>query len=90
MVLVNGNRTIERRNPPNELGFILLSGVSTGASWLCYYRALQQGPASVVAPIDKLSILVTVAFSRVVFGERLSRKAAVGLACIVAGTLLML
>ena len=90
MVLVKGKRTLVRRIPRNELGFILLSGVSTGASWLCYYRALQQGPASVVVPIDKLSILVTVAFSRVVFGERLSRKAAVGLACIVAGTLLML
>ena len=90
MVLVKGKRTLVRRIPRNELGFILLSGVSTGASWLCYYRALQQGPASVVVPIDKLSILVTVAFSRVVFGERFSRKAAVGLACIVAGTLLML
>ena len=90
MVLVKGKRTLVRRIPRNELGFILLSGVSTGASWLCYYRALQQGPASVVVPIDKLSILVTVTFSRVVFGERLSRKAAVGLACIVAGTLLML
>ena len=70
--------------------FLVLSGLCTGASWLCYFRALQDGPASVVAPVDKLSILVTVAFSAVVFGERLSRKAAIGLALNVAGTLLML
>lgn len=76
--------------PRGEFGFICLSGVATGASWLCYYRALQSGPASVIAPIDKLSILVTVAFSRLVFGERLSKRAAAGLAGIVAGTLLML
>lgn len=79
-------RTVER----NELGFICLSGLATGASWLCYYKALQDGLASVVVPIDKLSILVTIAFSYVVFHERLSRKAAVGLALIVGGTLAML
>ena len=76
--------------PPVSWTFLVLSGLATGASWLCYYRALQGGPASVVVPIDKLSILVTIAFSRLVLRERLSRKAAVGLACIVAGTLLML
>lgn len=70
--------------------FLLLSGLSTGASWLCYYRALQDGPASVVVPIDKLSILVTVAFSYFVFHERLSKKSGVGLALVVAGTLAML
>lgn len=69
--------------------FILLSGVATGLSWLCYYRALQQGPASVVVPIDKLSILVTVAFAWVFMGERLSRRSAAGLAFVVAGTLMM-
>ena len=63
---------------------------STGASWLCYYHALQDGPASVVAPIDKLSILVTVAFSYLVFHERLTRRSGLGLALIVAGTLAML
>ena len=63
---------------------------ATGASWLCYYRALQDGPASVVAPIDKLSILVTVAFSGPVFHERLTRRSSLGLALIVAGTLAML
>lgn len=76
--------------PGRELLFICLSGLATGASWLCYYRALQDGPASVVVPIDKLSILVTIAFSRLVFGERLSGKAAVGLAAITAGTVVML
>ena len=76
--------------PGRELLFICLSGLDTGASWLCYYRALQEGPASVVVPIDKLSILVTIAFSRLVFGERLSGKAAVGLAAITAGTVVML
>lgn len=70
--------------------FLILSGFATGASWLCYYRALQLGPASVVVPIDKLSILVTILFSRLVFQEHLSRRAGAGLALIVSGTLLLL
>ena len=70
--------------------FLILSGLATGASWLCYYRALQDGLASVVVPIDKLSIVVTVVFSYFVFHERLSGKALVGLLAIVAGTLVML
>ena len=70
--------------------FLILSGFATGGSWLFYYRALQDGPASVVAPIDKLSILVTIAFSRLFLGERLSRRAAVGLALLTAGTLTLL
>lgn len=70
--------------------FLILSGFATGASWLCYYRALQDGPASVVVPIDKLSILVTIIFSGVVLKEKLSRKALVGLVLIVAGTGAML
>lgn len=73
-----------------ELIFICLSGVATGASWLCYYRALQDGLASVVVPIDKLSILVTILFSYLVFHERLSKKALFGLVAIVIGTLAML
>lgn len=73
-----------------ELVFITLSGLATGASWLCYYRALQNGPASLVAPIDKLSILVSIAFARIVYKERLSRMAAAGLVLLTAGTLLML
>lgn len=62
----------------------------TGGSWLCYYKALQDGPASVVAPIDKLSILVTILFSWLVFHEKLTKKAAIGLVFVVGGTLLML
>lgn len=70
--------------------FLVLSGFATGGSWLCYYRALQTGPASVVVPIDKLSILVTIAFSYIVFREKLTAKAGIGLVLIVAGTLLLL
>ena len=70
--------------------FLVLSGLATGASWLCYYRALQDGPASLVAPIDKLSILVTVLFSYVVFHEKLSRRSALGLLLLVGGTMVML
>lgn len=75
--------------PPKELLFICLSGIATGGAWLCYYRALQDGPASVVVPVDKLSILITIAFSCLVFGEKLTRRAAAGLVLIAAGTLLM-
>ena len=69
--------------------FLILSGAATGASWLCYYRALQEGPASVVAPIDKLSVLVTVAFSRLVFGERLKGRALAGIILLTAGTVFL-
>ncbi len=79
-------RKVARR----DLTFIVLSGVATGASWLCYYRALQLGPASLVVPIDKLSILVTIAFATFVLHEKLRRRAVVGLVLILAGTLLML
>ncbi len=90
MVFLEGKQHKVAAVPRGELGFLCLSGLATGASWLCYYRALQDGPASAVAPVDKMSILVTVAFSALVFGEKLSRKAALGLALNVAGTLLML
>lgn len=70
--------------------FLGLSGCATGASWLCYYRALQTGPASVVVPIDKLSILLTVLFAYLAFGEKLMRRALLGLLLITAGTLLLL
>ena len=72
-----------------ELLFIALSGVATGASWLCYYYAIQKGIVSVVVPIDKLSIIVSVAFSYFVFKERLSKKALLGLLLMVVGTLIM-
>ena len=90
MVFVTGKQNMVKEIPKRELGFICLSGLATGASWLCYYRALQDGLASVVVPIDKLSIVVTIAFSRLVFHERLSKKAGLGLVSIVAGTLVML
>ena len=90
MVFVTGKQEELKAIPRNELGFICLSGLATGGSWLCYYKALQDGPTSVVVPIDKLSILVTVLFSYLVFHEKLTEKSGLGLAGIVAGTLLML
>ena len=90
MVFVAGKQSALKAIPKNELGFICLSGLATGGSWLCYYRALQDGPASLVVPIDKLSILVTVLFSYVVFHEKLSRRSALGLLLLVGGTLVML
>lgn len=90
MVFLTGKQHTLRDIPRRELGFIGLSGLATGASWLCYYRALQDGLASVVVPVDKLSILVTAAFSRVVFHERLTRRSGLGLALITAGTLAMI
>lgn len=78
-------KTIDKK----EFSFILLSGLATGASWLCYYYAIQNGIISVVVPIDKMSILVSVAFSYIVFHEKLSKKATIGLIFMVFGTLLM-
>lgn len=89
MVFVTGKQAEVRCIPKRELAFICLSGLATGASWLCYYKALQDGLASVVVPIDKLSILVSIGFSYVVFHEKLSRKALLGLLLVVAGTLCM-
>lgn len=89
MVFVTGKQHEVKEIDPKELAFIGLSGLATGASWLCYYRALHDGPASVVVPIDKLSILVTIAFSWIVFHERLTGKAAVGVIMITGGTILL-
>ena len=90
MVFVVGSQWTIASIPARSLVFLGLSGLATGASWLCYYKALQDGLASVVVPIDKLSILVTIAFSYLVFHEKLTKKAAFGLVLIVAGTLLMI
>lgn len=87
--VTHGQQELRRIDGKSWL-FILLSGLTTGLSWLCYYRALQDGPASVVVPIDKLSILVTIAFSALFLKERLTKKAAVGLVLVTAGTLVML
>ena len=89
MVFLTGKQREVRQIDKRELLYICLSGIATGASWLCYYRALQEGPASVVVPIDKLSVLVTVAFSYIVFKERLKPKAAAGLLLLTAGTVAM-
>jgi transporter family protein len=78
-------RTIDKK----EFLFIGLSGIATGASWLCYYYAIQNGDVSVVVPIDKLSIIVTVIFSYFVFKEKLSKKALAGFCLMIVGTLLM-
>lgn len=90
MVFVTKKACKVKSIPKKELIFIGLSGLATGGSWLCYYKALQDGAASVVVPIDKLSIVVTVVFSCIVFKEKLSKKALAGLLLIVAGTLIML
>ena len=71
-------------------GFLILSGLATGASWLCFYRALQEGPASLVVPIDKLSILFTVLFAVIILKEKMSGKSWSGLALLVVGTLMLL
>lgn len=78
-------KTINKR----EFIFICLSGIATGASWLCYYYAIQKGIVSVVVPIDKLSILVSISLSYIIFKENLTKKSLLGLLLIVIGTLLM-
>ena len=90
MVLLTGKAPQVGKVSLRSAAFLTLSGIATGASWLCYYRALQLGPASVVVPIDKLSILVTVLFSRIALKEKLSGQALAGLILIVAGTLSLL
>ena len=82
----NGAENITKK----DFVFLILSGITTGLSWLCYYKALQDGPASVVAPIDKLSILVTVIFSYAVLKEKLTKKSFTGLILLICGTLLLL
>lgn len=90
VVAVTPDRSQLHAVPRRDALFIVLSAFATGASWLCYYRALQEGPASLVVPVDKLSIVVTVAFATLVLHEKLTRRAAIGLVLIVAGTLTML
>lgn len=90
MVFIVGSQDTIRDISGKTLLFLVLFGLATGGSWLCYFKVLQDGPASVVVPIDKLSILVTIAFSYFVFHEKLTKKSALGLMLIVGGTLLML
>ena len=89
IVLIKGKQKQLKSLDKKELGFIALSGLATGGSWLCYYYAIQNGVVSVVVPIDKMSVVVTVVFSYFVFKEKLSRKAIIGLILMVLGTLAM-
>ena len=89
VVFVTGKQETVKNIEKKEMGFICLSGLATGASWLCYYKALKDGVTSVVISVDKLSMLIAIAFSYLVFKEKLTGKALVGLALITAGTLLM-
>ena len=89
IVLIKGNRNQVKNIDKKDLAFIIISGVLTGASWLFYYSAIKHGKVSVVVPIDKLSIIVSIAFSYIAFKEKLSKKAFIGLALMVAGTLIM-
>ena len=89
IVVARGKAGLVRGVDRRELAFLGASGVATGASWLCYYYAIQAGQVSVVVQVDKLSLLVSVAFAALAFGERLSRRAAIGLALVVAGTALV-
>ena len=90
VVFATGKQHTIKHIEKKELGFICLSGLATGGSWLCYYKALQDGLASVVVPIDKLSIVVSIVFSYFVFKEKLTIKSFTGLVLIIAGTLIML
>lgn len=90
VVFVSGQQRDVKKIDRKSAVFLVLSGITTGVSWMCYYKALKEGPASVVVPIDKLSILVTVFFSYIILKERLSVKSGMGLFMIVAGTLLLL
>lgn len=89
VVLVKGKQSLIKAIDKKELGFIALSGVATGSSWLCYYYAIQNGIVSVVVPIDKLSIIVSILFSWLVFKEKLTKKSFLGLALMVIATLAM-
>ena len=89
IVLVRGKHKQIRTLDKKEMLFIVFSGIATGASWLCYYYAIGHGLVSVVVPIDKLSLIVTVVFSYFIFKEKLSKKAFLGLCLMIAGTLLM-
>lgn len=88
-VIIKGKLPQLKTLDKKELGFIALSGLATGGSWLCYYHAIQNGVVSVVVPIDKMSLLPTVIFSYFVFKEKLSKKATLGLTLMLAGTLAM-
>lgn len=90
VVFVTKKQTEIKNIDKKSWKFLIFSGLTTGLSWLCYYKALQDGQASIVVPIDKLSILITIAFSYFYLKEKLNKKSIIGLIGIVAGTLLLL
>lgn len=90
MVFVTDKQSQLKQMDKRDMKFIIMSGIATGLSWLCYYRALQDGYASVVVPLDKLSIVVTIAFSAIFLKERLSRRALIGFVLLVGGTGMLL
>ena len=90
VVFISGGAEDIKQITKKSLFFLVISGITTGLSWLCYYKALQDGPASIVVPIDKLSILVTIAFSGIILKEKLTKKSFIGLILLTAGTLLLL
>ena len=89
IVFARGKGPLVRQAKDRELAFLVLSGIATGASWLCYYYAIQTGLVSVVVQLDRLSILISVFFAWIVFHERLNKKSGAGLALIVAGTIVL-
>lgn len=89
IVFAKGKQNQIKETDRKELAFICLSGIATGASWLCYYYAIQNGAVSIVVPIDKLSIVITIAFSYIVFKEKLTKKSFIGLCLMIIGTLVM-
>ena len=89
MVFVTGSQGALGQIGARPMAFLVLSGLATGASWICYFYAVQNGPVSAVIPIDKASVLVTVAFSCTMLHERLGRREAVGLALLLAGILII-
>lgn len=89
IVFAKGKQNQIKETDRKELAFICLSGIATGASWLCYYYAIQNGAVSIVVPIDKLSIVITVVFSYIVFKEKLTKKSFIGLCLMIIGTLVM-
>lgn len=90
IVFMQGTQGQVRDIGRRDGGFLVLSGLATGASWLCFYRALQEGPASLVVPIDKLSILFTVLFAFFILHEGMSRRSWLGLVLLTVGTLMLL
>ena len=89
IVFMKGKQSQLQHLDKKELVFLFFSGIATGASWLCYYYAIQNGVVSIVVPIDKMSILLTIAFSYFIFGEKLSKRAGIGLCLMTVGTLTM-